>query len=215
MERSKGLILIVVGLAAALIIWQVGFNKPAPVTPNQNNTNEQRQQANQENAAQNPAANNRIPATAPDQNARNMNQANNSTRTRNNQPTTIQNTGLKIAIPEKISTADLQVIYNEYRQMGGGGRTNRGGRSSGRGGMMGGGGGFGGMMGGGQMDPTMMNGMGADMGGMMGGFGGGMGGPGGRGGFGGGMDMSGMMGNGAMDTGGNSDTNPDDTENMQ
>ena len=33
MERSKGLILIVVGLAAALIVWQVGFKKSETPKP--------------------------------------------------------------------------------------------------------------------------------------------------------------------------------------
>ena len=39
MERSKGLILIVVGLAAALIVWQVGFNKTETPTPSPDNKN--------------------------------------------------------------------------------------------------------------------------------------------------------------------------------
>jgi len=215
MERSKGLILIVVGLAAALIVYQVGFsgnrNETSDTTSqkqgNSDTVNQdrparqQRQQANAENSDQ---TNRRFGATPQGENTTEPNpnadraQGRTNTRDRNRTQPTIQNTGLKIAIPEDIEKAQLQVIYSAYLELTGG-RTMRGGRPTGRGGFggaggmmggdMGGFGGAGGMMGGGMMDMTeedmqdMMNQMGGMMGGR-GGFGGG-----GRGG----MDMQQQM----------------------
>ena len=66
----------------------------------------------------------------------------------------IQNTGYKISIPENISKAELQIIYNEYLLYSGGGRTGRTRGGNRGGGMMGGGMMGGGMMGGGGMGGT-------------------------------------------------------------
>jgi len=226
MERSKGLILLVVGLAAALIVWQVGFNKPEtpnPVTEkNPVTTSQPGQPAAGAASRQNSGPNERIAANPQGRNTaeanpnRTMERGDNN-RIRTTQPN-IQNTGYKIAIPANISTADLQIIYNEYLRFSGG-RNNRT-RGGNRGGMMesfGGMGGRGGMMEGGMMGGGMMGGYGGmgDMGAMMEQFGG-MGDMGammeqfgGMGGFGGGMGMA----PGGMEMGGNDQMNIDDSEN--
>ncbi len=172
MERSKGLILIVVGLAAVLIVWKVGF-KPAETPPQPANTAKQ---------PSTPAApNSRVTAntpgqrnTQPDRTQQNSENVSRDTRGNRGDPSYAmdtfrgmgqfpENTGLKIVIPDKLSDAELKVLFEEYSKissaMGGGrGRGGRGGGfSGGPGGMMGGG--FG-------------SGPGGMMGGDMGGFGG-------------------------------------------
>ncbi|MBN2588847.1 MAG: hypothetical protein JXA96_03215 [Sedimentisphaerales bacterium] len=205
MERSKGLILIVVGLAAALIVYQVGFSKKSEPTSTtqkqednsetQRQTRQQRQQATSGNTSEQPTAQNgRFAAnnpqgqdtTAVNPTDRTLGRGNNN-RDRTTQ-TNLQSTGLKISIPEDITKNQLQVIYAEYRQLSGGRNAGRGGRNTGRGGMTGGFGGgmnMGGMMGGGYDMTEMMGGMDMEEMMNMGGFGGMMGN---RGGF-GGMDM--------------------------
>ena len=224
MERSKGLILLVVGLAAALIVWQVGFNKSEtqtpvkekePVTTSQPAAGTASRQ--NERIAANPQGRNTAEANP---NMRNQERGdNNFNRTRTTQPN-IQNTGYKIAIPTDISSADLQIIYNEYLRFGGRNRTrggNRGGMMESFGGM---GGGRGGMMEGGMMGGGMMGGYGGmgEMGGMMGGMGD-MGAMmeqfGGMGGFGGGMGMEMGMAPGGMEMGGNDQMNIDDIDDSE
>lgn len=218
MERSKGLILIVVGLAAALIVWQLGFNKTETPTPvEEKNPVTTSQPAAGTASQQNPAQNERFAPNAEGRNPadatltdRTQGRGNNTGRGRTT-AANIQNTGYKIAIPANISSADLQVIYNEYLRFSGG-RNNRS-RGGNRGGMMDGGmmgGGRGGMMGGmGDMGNMMeqFGGMG-DMGAMMEQFGG-------MGGFGGGMGMDMGMAPGGMerDMGNNDQVNIDDPEN--
>ncbi len=224
MERSKGLILIVVGLAAALIVWQVGFKKTETPTPAEEKQPVKANQPEQPAAGQNPVQSERFAANAQGRNPaeanlndRNQERGNNNFNRRTT-PTNIQNTGYKIAIPADISSADLQIIYNEYLRFGGRNRA----RGGNRGGMMdsfGGMGGRGGMMEGGMMGGGMMGGYGGmgDMGGMMGGMGD-MGAMmeqfGGMGGFGGGMGMEMGMAPGGMDMGNQMNIDDiDDSEN--
>ncbi|MBN1973769.1 MAG: hypothetical protein JW787_09035 [Sedimentisphaerales bacterium] len=199
MERSKGLILIVVGLAAILIVWQVGFKSsetPTETNSNANNTPNSRIEripADGSNPA--PSENTRIPRNSdqPDAAARFAERENNNPMGgRTPAGAAVQNIGYKISIPNDINEAELRIIYNEYMQImrGQGGRTGRTRGGTDRGGM------------------DMGGRTGADMGGRMGGRGGmGMGGFGGMdmGGF-GGMDMTNfpqmdMGGFGGMDMG--------------
>jgi hypothetical protein len=149
MERSKKLILMAVGLAAILIIWQVGFNKssePEPITENNNN-----EEADIPTEPIQPDAKlpDRTPASRvmmqPD-NTEERNPENPGRRQRNdninsdrrNIATNADITGFKIAIPENIETAELRVLYDEYVQINssfgrgrGGRRTAFGGRNMG------------------------------------------------------------------------------------
>jgi hypothetical protein len=174
MERSKGLILIVVGLAAALIVWKVGFGpadqpkQPVSTANKQTNTNTE----NPQPVGNTPDLLNAQPER-PQQGNENFSRNQRGTRggfNSNMDPRgmgqSFENIGMKIAIPDKLSEAELRVLYEEYTQIS---RTAGGRNRGGRGGMMGGG-----MMGGGMMGGDMMGGgrggMGGDMG--MGGFGG-------------------------------------------
>lgn len=155
MERSKGIILIVVGLAAILIVWKVGFGPTAekPETTTPKITNEQTaantagQPAAVDNAAQPTAQPNpNITDYANSRTQRDRNQGYQQMDSRNNMP---PETTMKISIPKNLNQADLTTLYQEYMQismMAGGGRSNRGRSGRGGGGMMGGGfgGGYGG-----------------------------------------------------------------------
>jgi hypothetical protein len=143
MERSKKLILIVVGFAALLIIWQVGFNpssEPAPKSEENENDSDiqiESRQPDAELADRIPTSREMMqPDNTQEQNPENPERRQryeNTNNDRRNMVTNADNTNFKIAIPENIETAQLRVLYDEYLQISSsiGGRT---GRSSRRGG---------------------------------------------------------------------------------
>ena len=142
MERSKALILIVVALAAALIVWQLGFSeKDDTTTSEKQESSETQDKGTQTAALENNTERNtdrperfsansqRRETTEAIPNNENLEQAD---RQANAQQAETQTTDLKIAIPKDISKEQLQIIYAEYRQFAGG----RTGRSRGFGGDM-------------------------------------------------------------------------------
>jgi hypothetical protein len=139
MERSKGIILIVVGLAAVLIVWKVAF-KPVPETTTPADANRAGTSARPGTTLANMP---RRPAPQPDEATTEQNQY---SRTRpgrggdftpGGRNTDLPEISLKIVIPEDISDTELRALADEYMQI----------LSAGRGGRMGGRtrGGFGGM----------------------------------------------------------------------
>jgi len=163
MEKSKGLILIVVGIAAVLIVWKVAFSptNTTPVDKPSTSSNDSKQPAG--NNVSNPTAeqdNRAMRGGNRDQgNTQTERQGrNNNTQGGRTSPAyAVENLGLKISIPADVNAAKLQVLYNEYQKISPA-RTSRGGRGD-RGGDFQG------------MDMESFGGMG--------GRGGGMGGPGG------------------------------------
>ncbi len=164
MEQSKGIILIVVGLAAVLIIWKVGFKpveKPTPASTTANSHTNENRQAVSSRTEQAAANNTGQSETQLDSSTQQMNNPNSMNRNSGYQTTGRTNTlpmetTMKISIPKDISQTELLTLYDEYTQISMAGRFNRGGRTNRGGtnsGMMGGG-----MMGGGMMGGGMMGG---------------------------------------------------------
>jgi hypothetical protein len=164
MERSKGIILIVVGLAAILIVWKVGFG-PAEKPEAATTAKTPNGQPAASTAGQSSEADNAVPVAAQSDGtdygtggrmSRTRGQGNQQMDSRNSVP---PETAMKISIPKNISQADLQTLYQEYSEIYmaanryNRGRTGRsgGGPGGGFGGGFGGpgGGGFGGGPGGG------------------------------------------------------------------
>jgi hypothetical protein len=191
MGKSKGIIVIAVGLIAVLIVWKIGFSSsqtPANKTKNETTGNSQRTT----NSPNQPAApTGRIAGNArasrdntAGAGARNDTaQAADRNAGRTPPAYAMESTGLKISIPSDANEAVLQVLYNEYLKINpmgnfmGRNRGNRGGNQNG-------------------MDRGASQGRMGRGGGMMGGMGGGMD----MGAF-QGMDFGGMMNMGGMDMG--------------
>jgi hypothetical protein len=141
MGKSKGIIVIAVGLIAVLIVWKIGFS-PSSQTQNQNNkttrtTNSPNQPVTQpERIAGNTRASTRDNmAGAGARGDRAQTTDRNAGRTSPAYAT--ESTGLKIAIPD-VNEAVLQVLYNEYLKinpMGSFMGRNRGGRGGNQNGM--------------------------------------------------------------------------------
>jgi hypothetical protein len=151
MERSKGIILVIAGLAAVLIVWKVAFKpvpeEKTPADPNKTTTSTQ--------PGASAAASSRRPGPQPDESGPEQDQY---SRTRpgrggdNNFAVGGRNSNLpeasfRIVIPDDISDTELRSLADAYMQILSSGRGGRmGGRTRGGGGFggMGGGGGFGG-----------------------------------------------------------------------
>ncbi len=160
MERSKGIILIVVGLAAVLIVWKVGFTpveKTETASTSKSTNKQPAENTNGQPAVSNTAQSETQHPTEADA-AQNMNPRQQRDRNQggfqqdNRNNANVSETTMKISIPKEISEADLLVLAQEYNEILNMNRFSRGRTGRGGGGMMGGGfggGGFGGGPGGG------------------------------------------------------------------